>query len=73
MVYKKAHEGSAAEVLNSSGNTQPEGFSRSFAQKYRNMTHEECVDAILDKINEQGYDSLSDEEKAFLQKSSKKK
>jgi membrane associated rhomboid family serine protease len=73
MVYKKAHEGSAAEVMNSSGNTQPEGFSRSFAQKYRNMTHEECVDAILDKINEQGYDSLSDEEKAFLQKSSKKK
>jgi hypothetical protein len=37
------------------------------------MTIDECVDAILDKINANGYDNLSQEEKDFLAKSSKKK
>jgi membrane associated rhomboid family serine protease len=34
--------------------------------------HESTLNAILDKINEQGYDSLSDEEKDFLYKASRK-
>ncbi|MEO0627363.1 MAG: DUF6576 domain-containing protein, partial [Bacteroidota bacterium] len=35
-------------------------------------SHQEELDAILDKIKERGYDSLSDEEKAFLFKASEK-
>jgi hypothetical protein len=30
------------------------------------------VDELLDKINQFGYDQLTDEEKAFLQQASKK-
>ncbi len=70
MAYKKAHQASD----NSAGMgpaASSYGFSRSFTQQYRNMTKQECVDAILDKIRKSGYDSLSEDEKSFLDKSSK--
>ena len=73
MVYKKAHQSSAIAESTEIIGPKTEGLSRSFAQKYRNMTQEECVDSILDKINAHGYESLSDEEKDFLANRSKKK
>ena len=48
-----------------------QGYSRSFIQEYRNMNRQECVDAILDKIRRSGYASLSEDEKAFLDRTSK--
>ena len=41
-------------------------YSRSFLQKYKEMSREECLDSILDKIKRSGYDSLSKDEKVFL-------
>jgi membrane associated rhomboid family serine protease len=41
-------------------------YSRSFLQKYKEMSREECLDTILDKIKRSGYDSLSKDEKVFL-------
>lgn len=41
-------------------------YGRSFMQKYREMSREECLDTILDKIKRSGYDSLSEDEKVFL-------
>jgi membrane associated rhomboid family serine protease len=73
MVYKKAHQPGAAETGSTGTTTSYNTYSRSFAQRYRNMTQEECLDAILEKIHKEGYDSLSEEEKAFLYNSSKKK
>lgn len=46
-------------------------YSRSFIQKYQHLSKEECIDAILDKIRNSGYDSLSEDEKAFLDKTSR--
>ena len=37
------------------------------------LSHQEKLDAILDKINKTGYDSLTEEEKDFLYNASKKK
>lgn len=39
---------------------------------YNDMSHQEQLDAILDKIKKSGYESLSEEEKEFLFKASKK-
>ena len=41
-------------------------YGRSFMQKYKDMSREECLDTILDKIKRSGYDSLSEDEKVFL-------
>lgn len=41
-------------------------YGRSFMQKYKDMAREECLDTILDKIKRSGYDSLSEDEKVFL-------
>lgn len=71
MAYKKAHQASDSNPEMSGNASTYSGFSRSFAQKYRNMSKQECVDAILDKIRQSGYDSLSEDEKSFLDKSSK--
>jgi len=38
----------------------------------RDADVQETVDAILDKISQKGYDSLSEEEKEFLYQASKK-
>lgn len=40
--------------------------------KYDNMSHQEQLDAILDKIKQHGYENLSTEEKEFLFNASKK-
>jgi broad-specificity NMP kinase len=73
LAYKKATEPVVTETSGNSSNKTVESYGRSFSQRYRNMTIDECVDAILDKINANGYDNLSQEEKDFLAKSSKKK
>lgn len=49
------------------------GYSRSFSQKYRDMSKEECMNAILEKIRRSGYDSLTKDEKSFLDNLSKDK
>lgn len=72
LAYKKTAEAVTSDTTGSLGKSV-DGYGRSFTQRYRNMTTEECVDAILDKIHAQGYNSLSEEEKDFLAKSSKKK
>jgi len=41
-------------------------YGRSFMQKYKDMSREECLNTILDKIKRSGYDSLSEDEKVFL-------
>jgi membrane associated rhomboid family serine protease len=41
-------------------------YGRSFMQKYKDLSREECLDTILDKIKRSGYDSLSEDEKVFL-------
>jgi membrane associated rhomboid family serine protease len=71
VVYKKTHSSAAQDPENK--NDAYKSFSRNFAQKYRNLSPEECIDAILDRINRDGYEALTEEEKDFLQKSSKKK
>ena len=39
---------------------------------YEDLSHQETLDAILDKIKQSGYESLSEEEKEFLFNASKK-
>lgn len=56
----KVHKGSAASDYFG------EAYSRSFVQKYKSMSREECLDSILDKIKRSGYDSLTKDEKVFL-------
>ncbi|HPG05805.1 MAG TPA: rhomboid family intramembrane serine protease [Saprospiraceae bacterium] len=46
--------------------------SRQKLNDYQGMSHQEKLDAILDKIKAKGYEKLSDEEKAFLTEASKK-
>ncbi|HOY18968.1 MAG TPA: rhomboid family intramembrane serine protease [Haliscomenobacter sp.] len=46
--------------------------STSAPPRYDNMSHQEQLDAILDKIKQHGYESLSTEEKEFLFNASKK-
>ncbi|BDS14094.1 rhomboid family protein [Aureispira anguillae] len=41
-------------------------YGRSFMQKYKEMSREECLNTILDKIKRSGYDSLTEDEKIFL-------
>ncbi|SDX56625.1 Membrane associated serine protease, rhomboid family [Hydrobacter penzbergensis] len=57
--------------------TQKEGkgrlFYKSDRKPYTKTSHvsQQKLDAILDKINQHGYDQLTDEEKAFLEQASK--
>lgn len=41
-------------------------YGRSFIQKYKEMSKEECLNTILGKIKLSGYDSLTEDEKIFL-------
>lgn len=41
-------------------------YGRSFMQKYKDMSREECLNTILDNIKRSGYDGLTEDEKAFL-------
>lgn len=41
-------------------------YGHLFIQKYKDMSREECLNAILEKIKRSGYDSLSEDEKVFL-------
>lgn len=56
----KVHKGNAASDYFG------EAYSRSFVQKYKSMSREECLNSILDKIKRSGYDSLTKDEKVFL-------
>lgn len=44
------------------GNT----YSRNFIKKYQHMSKEECLNSILSKIKDTGYDGLTKDEKDFL-------
>ncbi len=60
---------------NPKGKAKPRGSSRGQAasdSRGPGSAHQERLDAILDKIKQSGYDSLSDEEKEFLFNASKK-
>lgn len=41
-------------------------YGRSFVQKYKDMSQEDCLNTILDQIKRSGYDSLTEDEKVFL-------
>jgi len=74
MAYRKTESSSMqASAQSQTSNNNYGGYSRSFAQKYRHLSHQECVDAILDKIRSSGYDSLTKDEKTYLDESSQKK
>ncbi|TAF34439.1 MAG: rhomboid family intramembrane serine protease [Cytophagales bacterium] len=64
-VYKFKNQGQR-------GKTDSQGQSSKAGSSYNNKSEREIIDAILDKINESGYDSLSSEEKQLLFKASKK-
>jgi hypothetical protein len=46
-------------------------FNPSLGKKKSPDLTQQKIDAILDKINQQGYQFLTDEEKAFLKRASK--
>jgi len=74
MAYRKTESSSMqASAQSQTSNNNYGGYSRSFAQKYRHLSHQECIDAILDKIRSSGYDSLTKDEKTYLDESSQKK
>lgn len=52
--------------------TEQSQKSRQRGTDPKDASHQEKLDAILDKIKKSGYDSLNDEEKEFLFKASKK-
>jgi membrane associated rhomboid family serine protease len=41
-------------------------YGRSFMQKYKEMSKEECLNSILSKIKRSGYETLTEDEKIFL-------
>lgn len=49
------------------------GYGSSFTKQYRHLSPQECIDAILEKIKRSTYNSLSDDEKRFLERVSKDK
>ncbi len=49
------------------------GYGASFTKQYQNYSPQQCIDAILDKIQRVSYASLSDDEKNFLEKVSRDK
>ena len=49
------------------------GYGKLFTRTYKHMSPSQCVDAILDKIKRSTYNSLSDDEKKFLEKASNDK
>lgn len=72
-VYKKAETQqetfrSKMKVYKGSQKTDYYGseYGRSFIQKYKDMSREECLNTILDNIKRSGYDGLTEDEKAFL-------
>jgi membrane associated rhomboid family serine protease len=73
MVYKSAQVSNNEQHEVQTQKTEKfNDYSKSFAQRYKNMSKQECLDAILDKINAQGFENLTEEEKSFLQNSAKK-
>lgn len=75
---KKSRPGPRMAYKNSEGSQRRRANSRSDRQRSHSITdlndlsHQEKVDAILDKIKRSGYDSLSGEEKEFLFNASNK-
>lgn len=41
-------------------------YGRSFMQKYKEMSKEDCLNTILSKIKRSGYETLTEDEKIFL-------
>lgn len=70
---KVAYKNPKVREKTAAGNRYDSGKrSSSAGPHYDNMSHQEQLDAILDKIKLSGYDSLSTEEKEFLFNASKK-
>jgi membrane associated rhomboid family serine protease len=76
MVYKSAQVSNTEQHTQTQSQTQKtekfNDYSKSFSQRYKNMSKQECLDAILDKINARGFENLTEEEKNFLKNSSNK-
>jgi membrane associated rhomboid family serine protease len=71
----KSATGNTATDSNNQSNIHPylSGYGSSFTKQYQNLSPQECIDAILDKIQRSTYNSLSDDEKHFLEKVSRDK
>jgi membrane associated rhomboid family serine protease len=68
---RRAHEQARARQTASMGSRSDKSKSGRAASDYQSMSQQEQVDAILDKIKQSGYESLSNEEKEFLFNASK--
>ncbi len=55
------------------GGSAPKGKPTSDSGNQPEMTHQEELDAILDKIKERGYNSLTKKERDFLFRASNQK
>lgn len=53
-------------------NPEMQGYGKAFLQQYKDLSRQECVDAILEKIHQVGYTNLSEDEQKFLANASKK-
>ncbi len=49
------------------------GYGNNFTKQYQHLSPQECIDAILEKIKRSTYNSLSDDEKRFLERVSRDK
>ena len=55
------------KVLNISGNKYfGEQYGSAFIKKYQHLSKEDCLNSILSKIKQTGFESLSKDEKDFL-------
>ena len=71
---KVAYKNPKVREKTTAGSSRQDSGKRSSSAppRYDNMSHQEQLDAILDKIKQSGYESLSTEEKEFLFNASKK-
>jgi hypothetical protein len=68
---RRSHEQARARQTASMGSRSDKSKSSRTANDFQSMSQQEQVDAILDKIKQSGYESLSNEEKEFLFNASK--
>jgi hypothetical protein len=64
---------SRPSFMRKAGGTASKGSPKSDSAPTPELSHQEALDAILDKIKERGYNSLTKEEKDFLFRASNKK
>jgi membrane associated rhomboid family serine protease len=69
---KVAYKNPKVKEKTTAGRQESSRRSSNAGPRYDNMSHQEQLDAILDKIKQSGYESLSTDEKEFLFNASKK-